>query len=49
MYSFRRPDDGDRYFGAYRGLLRSPDDIGSPQISGLSANDIAAVRATYGR
>jgi len=47
MYSFRRPDDGERYFGAYRRLLRSPEDIGSPPASGLSPNDVAAVRALY--
>jgi matrixin len=47
MYSFRRPDDGERYFGAYRRLLRSPEDIGSAPASGLSPNDIAAVRALY--
>src|SRR6185503_7744161 len=28
MYSFRRPDDGERYFGAYRRKLRSMGDIG---------------------
>jgi matrixin len=49
MYSFRRPDDGERYFGAYRRRLRSSDDIGSTTASGLSANDLAAVRALYGR
>src|SRR4029453_9128023 len=36
MYSFRRPDDGERYFAAYRQRLRSPDDIGSSTASGLS-------------
>jgi hypothetical protein len=47
MYSFRRPDDGDRYFMAYRRRLHAPGDVGSAQASGLSANDIAAVRALY--
>ena len=49
MYRFQRPDDGERYFGAYRRRLKSPDDIGSAQASGLSAHDLAAVRALYGR
>jgi len=49
MYSFRRPDDGDRYFAAYRQRLRSPDDIGSTGATGLSPNDLAAARELYGR
>ena len=49
MYSFRRPDDGERYFNAYRQRLRSPDDLGSKTASGLSPNDLAAVRELYGR
>jgi len=49
MYSFRRPDDGDRYFAAYRRRLRSPDDIGSSTASGLSVNDLAAARDLYRR
>lgn len=49
MYSFRRPDDGERYFAAYRRRLRSPDDIGSMGASGLSPHDLAAVRDLYGR
>jgi hypothetical protein len=49
MYSFRRPDDGERYFMAYRSRLRAPDDIGSAQATGLSANDVTAVRALYAR
>jgi hypothetical protein len=49
MYSFRRPDDGARYFGAYRQRLRSVDDIGSPAATGLAAADIAALRALYDR
>jgi hypothetical protein len=47
MYSFRRPDDGDRYFAAYRQRLRSPDDIGSTAATGLSLNDLAAARELY--
>jgi len=49
MYAFRRPDDGERFFAAYRRLLRTADEIGSPAASGLSANDLAAVRELYGR
>jgi matrixin len=47
MYSFRRPDDGERYFGAYRQRLRTTDDIGSARATGLSAGDQAALRALY--
>jgi hypothetical protein len=47
MYSFRRPDDGERYFMAYRRRLHAPGDVGSAQASGLSPNDIAAVQALY--
>jgi predicted Zn-dependent protease len=47
MYSFRRPDDGERYFGAYRRQLKTADAIGSAAATGLSADDIAAVRALY--
>src|SRR5262245_7345709 len=49
MYAFRRPDDGERFFAAYRRRLRTADEIGSPAASGLSANDLAAVRELYGR
>jgi hypothetical protein len=49
MYSFRRPDDGERYFGAYRRRLRSVADIGSERATGLSAADMAALRALYDR
>jgi hypothetical protein len=48
MYSFRRPDDGARYFGAYRRRLRSSEDIGSERATGLSDADIAALRSLYG-
>lgn len=47
MYRFRRPDDGARYFGAYRQKIRGIDDIGSPRATGLDAEDIAALRALY--
>ena len=49
MYSFRRPDDGERYFGAYRRRLRSIDDIGSERATGLAPGDLAALRALYDR
>ena len=49
MYSFRKPDDGARYFAAYRQRLRSVDDIGSDRATGLAAGDHAALRAFYGR
>lgn len=49
MYSFRRPDDGERYFGAYRRRLRSDDDIGTDRASGLSSGDIAALQTLYRR
>ena len=49
MYSFREPDDGARYFAAYRQRLRSVDDIGSDRATGLAAGDHAALRALYGR
>jgi hypothetical protein len=49
MYSFRRPDDGERYFGAYRQRLRSASDIGSGRATGLAPADVDALRALYGR
>ncbi len=49
MYSFRRPDDGERYFGAYRRRLRSDDDIGTERASGLSSADMAALQTLYRR
>jgi hypothetical protein len=49
MYSFRRPGDGARYFGAYRQRLHSADDIGSAAATGLSAADVTALRSLYGR
>jgi len=49
MYRFRRPDDGARYFGAYRDRLRSADEVGTPAAPGLSANDIHALRQLYDR
>jgi len=47
MYLFRLPGDGDRFFGAYRQRLKSADDIGSPNATGLSADDVAALRKLY--
>ena len=47
MYLFRRPEDGPRYFSNYRALLHSPDDIGSPTATGLSPDDVAALRGLY--
>jgi hypothetical protein len=47
MYSFRRPDDGARYFGAYRRRLRSAEDIGSERAAGLSPADVAALQSLY--
>ena len=47
MYSFRRPDDGARYFGAYRRRLRSAEDIGSERATGLSPADVAALQSLY--
>jgi hypothetical protein len=49
MYLFRQPDDGDKFFGSYRRRLKAPDDIGSPSATGLSADDVATLRALYDR
>jgi predicted Zn-dependent protease len=49
MYSFRRPDDGERYFGAYRRRLRSSEDIGTARAPGLSRADIEALQNLYDR
>jgi hypothetical protein len=49
MYLFRQPGDGERFFGAYRQRLRSPDDIGSERATGLSVDDVKALRALYDR
>ena len=47
MYLFREPEDGPRYFGNYRRLLRTADDIGTATATGLSAYDVAALRGLY--
>ena len=49
MYSFRRPDDGERYFGAFQKRLQSIDEVGTERASGLSPADLAALRALYDR
>ena len=49
MYRFRRRDDGQRYFDAYRRLLRSDDDIGSASATGLAMADVDALRSLYDR
>jgi len=47
MYLFRQPDDGEKFFGAYRRRLKSADDIGSSTATGLSADDVVTLRALY--
>lgn len=47
MYLFRRPDDGTRYFGNYRALVHSTDEIGNAAATGLSAADVRALRDLY--
>jgi hypothetical protein len=49
MYLFRLPGDGERFFGAYRRRLRSADDIGSANATGLSADDRRVLQALYER
>ena len=49
MYLFREPGDGEKFFGAYRRKLKSADDIGSANATGLSASDVVALRALYDR
>ncbi|HEV3138903.1 MAG TPA: matrixin family metalloprotease [Vicinamibacterales bacterium] len=49
MYRFQHPDDGERYFGAYRKKLRGIGDIGSSSATGLSPADIAALHRLYDR
>ena len=47
MYLFREPNDGDRFFGAYRRKLKSADDIGSASATGLSPDDVVTLRKLY--
>ena len=49
MYLFREPGDGDKFFGAYRRKLKTPDDIGSATATGLSPADVVALRTLYDR
>ena len=49
MYLFREPGDGEKFFGAYRRKLKSADDIGSANATGLSADDVITLRALYDR
>jgi len=49
MYRFRRRDDGQRYFDAYRRLVRSDDDVGSASATGLAMPDVNALRSLYDR
>jgi matrixin len=49
MYRFQKPDDGQRYFAAYRKLLTSVGDIGGPMATGISARDVSTLRALYDR
>jgi hypothetical protein len=49
MYRFRRRDDGQRYFDAYRRLLRSDADVGSASATGLATADVDALRSLYDR
>ncbi len=49
MYSFRRPEDGERYFGGYQQRVRSSEEIGTMRATGLSAADVAALMALYAR
>ena len=47
MYLFRRPGDGEQFFGSYRKRLRSADDIGAERATGLAPDDITNLRALY--
>jgi hypothetical protein len=49
MYLFREPGDGAKFFGAYRKKLKSADDIGSADATGLSQDDVVTLRALYDR
>jgi hypothetical protein len=49
MYSFRRPDDGEKYFGAYRRRLRSAEEVGAATATGLAPADVEALRVLYAR
>ena len=49
MYRFREPGDGERYFMRYRQRLHSEADIGTPAATGISAEDLRALRMLYDR
>jgi len=49
MYLFRQPDDGEKFFGAYRRRLKAAVDIGTPTATGLSSDDVVTLRALYDR
>jgi len=49
MYRFRAPGDGGRYFMNYRQRLHSAADIGTPAATGISAEDLRALRMLYDR
>jgi len=48
MYRFRRADDGERYFGAYRRAIRSVDDVGV-SASHLDPEDVRILQGLYAR
>ena len=47
MYRFQKPDDGERYFWAFRRLMAGPDAVGTGRTTGLSAADVKALRSLY--
>jgi len=47
MYLFREPDDGAKFFGAYRRKLKNADDIGVPSATGLAPDDVVTLRKLY--
>jgi hypothetical protein len=47
MYAFRRPGDGERYFGRFRRLVSRESEIGSGHATGLSSDDISALKTLY--
>ena len=47
MYLFRQLGDSERFFGAYAQRVRSMEDIGSDQATGLSPDDVAALKKLY--
>ncbi len=47
MYAFGHPMDPERVFFGYRKKLRSAEDIGGPEATGLSEADRRAIRQLY--